>query len=95
MGSKTRTDENLPPLTRCPPFAQQLLDRGMREGRREGKLEGIREAKRDVLLRLVARAGVALTEPERTQLATCTDVASLDRWLDNVLGAKTAADLFS
>ncbi|WP_437875279.1 hypothetical protein [Sorangium sp. So ce513] len=84
---------------------------GMREGKlegmREGKLEGIREGelkgmregklegKRDTLLRLLARAGIALTEDESARIQACTDVATLDRWLENVLGAKTAAEVLS
>ncbi|WP_438000132.1 hypothetical protein WMF26_09910 [Sorangium sp. So ce185] len=86
-----------------PPFVQKLIDRGMREGdlkgMREGKLEGIREGelkgKRDTLLRLLARAGMALTEDEGARIQACTDVATLDRWIDNVLGAKTAAEVLS
>ena len=72
-----------------PPFAQRLIDRGLREGRREGEHKGKREA----LLRLMARAGIALTADERARVEGCDDVATLDRWLDNILGAKTAADV--
>jgi hypothetical protein len=66
-----------------PPFAQKLIERG--------KLEGLREA----LLRLVSRAGIALTEDERARIRACDDVATLDRWLDNALGAKTGVELLS
>jgi hypothetical protein len=94
-----------------PPFAQQLIDRGKVEGKlegiREGKLEGIREGKlegiregelkgkRDALLRLLTRAGIALSEDDRARIEACTDAATLDRWVDNVLGAKNAADVLS
>ena len=86
-----------------PPFAQQLIERGLREGKldglREGKLDGLREGKldglRDALLRLLARAGITLTEDDRARIQACTDAAKLDRWVENVLGAKTAADVFS
>jgi flagellar biosynthesis/type III secretory pathway protein FliH len=98
-----------------PPFAEQLIERGFREGElkgiREGKLDGIREGelrgkrdgiregelkgKRDALLRLLTRAGIALTEDERARIQGCADPALLDRWVDNVLGAKTASDVLS
>jgi hypothetical protein len=78
-----------------PAFAQQLIDRGKLEGLREGKLEGKLEGARSVLLRLVARAGIALSEDDRARVDACTDLATLDRWVDNVLGAKTAADVLS
>ena len=70
-----------------PPFAQDLIDRG--------KLEGKLEGKRDVLLRLMTRAGIALSTDERLRVDTCADLATLDRWVDNVLGAKTAANVLS
>src|SRR5580658_5251162 len=73
-----------------PPFAQQLIERGIREGELKGKLDGIREGKldgkRDALLRLLTRAGIALTEDERARIHGCADPALLDRWVDNVLG---------
>ncbi|WP_437287507.1 hypothetical protein [Sorangium sp. So ce406] len=90
-----------------PPFVQKLIDRGKLEGMREGKLEGVREGKlegmregklegkRDTLLRLLARAGIALTEDESARIQACTDVATLDRWIENVLGAKTATEVLS
>jgi predicted transposase YdaD len=86
-----------------PPFAQQLIDRGMREGRREGELagelkgelKGRIEGKRDALLRVLARAGIALNEDERARIQVCADAAILDHWIDNVIGAKTAADVLS
>lgn len=86
-----------------PPFAQQLVERGKLEGIREGKREGLREGlregklegKREALLRLAARAGIAFTEDDRSRINACMDAATLDRWVDNVLGAKTAADVLS
>ena len=70
-----------------PPFAQKLIERGFRDG----KLDGLREA----LLRLATRAGIALTEDDRARIQACDDAATLDRWVENVLGAKTAADVLA
>jgi hypothetical protein len=64
-----------------PPFAQRIFDRG--------RLDGLREA----LLRLMARAGLALTEDDRARIQACDDPTILDQWVENVLGAKTAADV--
>ncbi len=74
-----------------PPFAQQLIERGKLEGLQEGELKGRREA----LLRFIARAGITLTENDHARIHACDDVATLDRWIDNVLGAKTASDILS
>jgi predicted transposase YdaD len=74
-----------------PAFAQRIFEEGLHEGKLEGKLEG----KRDTLLRLLARAGITLTEDEAARIQGCDDPALLDRWVDNVLGAKTASDVLS
>jgi predicted transposase/invertase (TIGR01784 family) len=63
--------------------------------RREGLQEGEIKARRDTLLRLLARAGIALAEEERGRIQGCEDAATLDRWIDNVFGAKTAADVLT
>ncbi|WP_437721382.1 hypothetical protein [Sorangium sp. So ce861] len=78
-----------------PPFVQKLIDRGMREGELKGIREGELKGKRDTLLRQLARAGIVLTENESARIQACTDIATLDRWLDNILGAKTAAEVLS
>jgi hypothetical protein len=90
-----------------PPWMQQLIDRGKLDGLREGKLDGLREGKldglregkldglREALLRLVARAGIALTEGDRARIRACDDSATLDRWVENVLGAKSIDDVLS
>ncbi len=74
-----------------PPFMQQIVDRSKLEGFRDGKLDGLREA----LLRLIARAGLTLTESDRARIQACEDAGTLDRWVENVLGAKTAADVLA
>ncbi|AUX24165.1 hypothetical protein SOCEGT47_047020 [Sorangium cellulosum] len=88
---------------KLPPFMQRLIERGMREGElkgmREGKLEGMREGelkgKKETLLRLLARSGIVLAENESARIQACSDVATLDRWIENVLGAKTATEVLS
>jgi hypothetical protein len=78
-----------------PPFMQELIDRGKREGELKGLREGELKGLRDMLLRLVARAGIALAEDDRARILACTDPATLEQWVENVLGAKTAADVLS
>jgi len=78
-----------------PPFVQQLIDRGLREGKLDGLREGELKGKRDALLRLLARAGIALAEDDRARILACTDTTTLDRWVDNVLGAKTVTDVLT
>jgi hypothetical protein len=69
---------------------RQVLE--IAEGRwAEGKLE----ARRETLLRLLVRAGIALTDDERARIEGCMDAATLDRWIDNVFGANTVADVLA
>ena len=65
------------------------------EGIEEGLARGALKEKRATLLRLLGRAGLALTEAERDRIQACEDAVTLDRWVDNVFGAKTAADVLS
>ena len=65
------------------------------EGKAEGKAEGEIKGRRDTLLRLLVRAGIALSDDDRALIQACTSNAILDRWIDNVFGAKTAADVLS
>ncbi|MGK4005758.1 hypothetical protein WMF31_24230 [Sorangium sp. So ce1036] len=69
--------------------------KGMREGELKGMRQGKLEGKKETLLRLLARAGIALDENESARIHACSDVATLDRWIENVLGAKTAAEVLS
>lgn len=61
----------------------------------EGHKSGIVEGKRGTLLRLFARAGIALTEDDRARIQSCKGAAILDRWVDNVFGAKTVTEVLS
>jgi predicted transposase/invertase (TIGR01784 family) len=63
--------------------------------RREGHDEGVLQGRRETLLRLMARAGIALGDDDRVRVEACSETAVLDRWIDNVLGAKTARDIFT
>lgn len=75
--------------------AQELAEVKWAEGRAEGRTEGLLEGKRASLLHLLTRAGLRLTPAEQERIATCTDLATLDRWFDNALAAKTVAEVFS
>lgn len=57
--------------------------------------EGIAEGKRGTLYRLLTRAGIAFSDDDRGRLEACADVAALDRWCENVLGAKTIGEVLS
>ena len=70
-------------------------DEGRAEGKLEGRVEGKLEGKRDTLLRLLVRAGIEITENDHERIQTCAETTLLDRWVDNVLGAKSITDVLS
>ena len=57
--------------------------------------EGVIDGKRNTLLRLLARARIAISEDDRARIASCVDVATLDQWSENILGAKTITEVLS
>jgi predicted transposase/invertase (TIGR01784 family) len=68
---------------------------GEARGELKGALKGELKARRDTLLRFAARAGLALGDDDRARIEGCTELAMLDRWIDNVFDAKTAPELFA
>jgi hypothetical protein len=59
------------------------------------QVQGVLLGKRDSLLRVLVHAGLSLTQAEQERIATYTDLATIDRWFDNALAAKTVSDVFS
>jgi hypothetical protein len=57
--------------------------------------EGELEARRETLQRLLLRAGIELATDERARIDACVDAVTLDQWIDNVFGAKSAADVLA
>jgi len=72
---------------------------GVTEGRKEGVAEGHKsglvQGKRDTLHRLLARARISLSDEDRVRIAACDDAMTLDRWCENVLGAKMIDEVLS
>jgi hypothetical protein len=77
-------------LVEIPPFFEAYVEKGVKQGISQGELKH----SRSTLERLVARAGIVLTDEQHKRIEACTDLAMLDRWTDNVSQAKTATDVF-
>jgi uncharacterized protein (DUF2345 family) len=54
--------------------ALEIAEARWAEGRTEGKAEGEINARRNTLLRLLARAGIALTDDDRARIQSSTKV---------------------
>jgi len=68
---------------------------GIAKARAEEHRSGLVEAKRDALFRLLARRGLSLTDDMRARISACTDLATLDRWVDSALTVGTVGDVLS
>jgi predicted deacylase len=66
-------------------MAEAWLEEGMAKGMAVGKAEA-------VLQILIAR-GIAVDEQTRQSILSCTDLAMLDRWLDQALRATSLSEL--
>ena len=72
-----------------PPFAQQLIDRGVREGELSGRTA---EAARAVLTVLRVR-GIAVLDAARERILAEKDPARLERWHERAILAATVAEV--
>ena len=64
---------------------------GQRLARLEAREEGLLLGRREVLCRLLARAGLRLDADDARRIDECCDLATLDRWIDQAIGATSVA----
>ena len=65
------------------------------EGKAEGLSEGEVKGRRKALLRLLARAKIAVPDGDRGRIHSCSDIETLDRWIENVIGAKSISEVLT
>jgi hypothetical protein len=71
------------------------FERGRAEGEAKGKAEGEAKGKAEALLKIVTHRGLTLTGEQRRSIMGCTDVATLERWLDRALSVGSVAELLA
>jgi hypothetical protein len=85
--------------TEAYPYVSQLRSQGREEGRQEGRHEGRQEGRAESraedIVRILDRRGVSVPQESRDQILSCTDIATLDSWLDRALTAAAVSDLFA
>ena len=77
------------------PAAFQGREEGRSQGREEGREEGRAEGRAEDIVRILERRGVSVPQEAREQILSCTDIATLDNWLDRALTAAAVSDLFA
>ncbi|WP_231864299.1 hypothetical protein [Sorangium cellulosum] len=75
-------------LAESPEVKEQLIEKGIEQGIEKGQLTAARAALRKVL----ARRGLALSALHEAQIDACSELATLDRWLDQAVMATSADD---
>jgi hypothetical protein len=68
-------------------FANDYFDKG----KAEGQAEGLQAA----LVAVLSARGFAVSDAGRAQIASCTDVATLTRWLARAATVPSEADVFA
>jgi hypothetical protein len=74
---------------------RRSYDRGKAEGKAEGEATGEVKGEAKALMRILKRRGMAITDEQQHQIVTCTDLATLDRWLDRALFVASVDELLA
>jgi hypothetical protein len=80
-------------LEQDPQFRQQLIDENLSEGRQEGLQEGRLTGTRASLRRVLAGRQLTPSLDDDARIEACTDLATLERWLDRAITAASVSDV--
>jgi hypothetical protein len=75
-------------LKTSPEARQELIDQGRAEGLEKGRLTEARAA----LRRVLTRRKLALRRADKARIDACSDLATLERWHDQAITARSAAE---
>ena len=68
-------------------FFSEAHQRSYAKGEAKGKAESV--------MKILQQRGLAMTDEQQRQILSCTDVATLDRWLDRVLSVASVDELLA
>jgi len=69
--------------------------KGEAEGEAKGKAEGEAKGKAEALMMFLKRRGLAMTDDQQRLIVTCTELATVDRWLDRAFTVASVDDLLA
>ena len=75
-------------LRRSPKVREKLIDEGIEKGIEKGRLDQERAA----LRRVLAGRRIALSPDDEARIEACSNLATLERWLDRAILATTASE---
>lgn len=77
------------------PGRGHLMERAYLEGQAEGKAEGKAAGEAALILRLLEKRGILVSEDTRERITSCTDLDTLTLWFDRALTVTASEDLFA
>lgn len=79
-----------------PQTKQKLIDKGLEKGLEQGIEQGIEQGRlaeaRAALRRVLARRQLALSPGDEARIEECSELATLERWLDQAVTAASASE---
>ncbi len=79
---------------KCLEAEQRGREEGRREGQLEGKLEGKIEGQIEGILRILKARHIPVTDEQRARIRSCTDLPTLDQWLERAVSLDSTEELF-
>jgi hypothetical protein len=79
-------------LEASPQTQQQLIDKGIEQGIEQGRMEGRLMEARAALRRVLARRQLTPSQDDHARIEACTNLATLERWLDRAITAVSVSD---
>jgi len=76
-------------------FFSEAHRRSYDRGKAEGEAEGEAKGKAEALMMILRRRGMAITNDQQRQAIACTDLPTLDRWLDRAFSVASVDELFA
>jgi hypothetical protein len=61
----------------------------------EGEAQGEAKGKAEALLMCLRRRGMAITDDQQRRIATCTDLVTVDRWLERAFSVASVDELLA
>jgi hypothetical protein len=76
------------------PQGQQFFSETMRKSFAQGEAKGKAEGAAKALLRVLERRAITVSDAQREKILACTDIATLEGWLDKAVTAASSDELF-
>lgn len=76
-------------------FFSEAHRRSYDQGKAKGEAKGKAKGKAEALLLFLRRRGMAITDDQQHRIVTCTDLATVDRWLDRAFSVTSVDELLA